>query len=84
MFWKQYTCPEGQINELASLTLNNKERVLNNLFSAHNKMNFGSRTLLVYGVIMFLLSAITFGTALPCGILLPQVNPKPSTLKPKP
>jgi len=73
VYWRAYDCEEGFFNELASLTMNNKERVLNNLFTGSFVMDFHPLTTFSYAVIIFFLTALTFGASLPCGVLLPQI-----------
>jgi hypothetical protein len=47
--------------------------VLNNLFTGPMVMDFNPLSLLAYSLLMFFLSALTFGTAIPCGVIFPQI-----------
>jgi len=71
--WHQFTCPEGQINELASLTLVYQEPALNNLFAGSNVMQLQATTYSTYCVILFIQLVFLSGTVLPNGLVLPTI-----------
>lgn len=69
--YKNFQCPPGQYNDLASLLLNTNDDVIRNLFSSGNEEKFHLSTLLICFVAIYCLGIITYGIAIPSGLFIP-------------
>ena len=71
-----YTHSHTQSLHIGTNSLSHKHTqgtTLNNLFSASDDMHFGPTTLFVYGCLYFIITALSVGTATPCGAFIPIV-----------
>ncbi|XP_057493763.1 chloride channel protein CLC-c isoform X1 [Actinidia eriantha] len=71
--YKNFQCPPGQYNDLASLLLNTNDDVIRNLFSSGNEEEFHLSTLLICFVTIYCLGIITYGIAIPSGLFIPVI-----------
>ncbi|XP_052204991.1 chloride channel protein CLC-c-like [Diospyros lotus] len=71
--YKNFQCPSGQYNDLASLFLNTNDDVIRNLFSSRNAGEFHISTLLIFFVAVFCLGIVTYGIAIPSGLFIPVI-----------
>lgn len=69
--FKQFRCPDGQYNDLASLIFNVNDDVVRNLFSVDTANEFQYKSLLIYMTQSYFLALITYGTPVPSGLFLP-------------
>ena len=67
----QFNCPDGQINELASIFFGSREEAIKQILTEPEQ--FHVHTLLVVGWSFFFLMTMTLGVSLPSGIFLPTV-----------
>ncbi|KAL5787017.1 hypothetical protein ACOSP7_003966 [Xanthoceras sorbifolium] len=70
--YKNFQCPPGHYNDLASLFLNTKDDAIRNLFSPGTK-EFHLSTLLVFFAAIFFLGIVTYGIAIPSGLFIPVI-----------
>lgn len=71
--YKNFQCPPGHYNDLASLLLNTNDDAIRNLFSSKNVNEFDIHTLLTFFVAIFFLGIITYGIAIPSGLFIPVI-----------
>mmetsp|Transcript_17395 Transcript_17395/g.48023 ORF Transcript_17395/g.48023 Transcript_17395/m.48023 type:complete len:643 (-) Transcript_17395:816-2744(-) len=71
--WKISTCPEGFVNEMASLVYQGQGTTLNNLFAESEDMQFSFLTLFVYGAVYFIVTCVSVGTSSPAGAVVPMI-----------
>lgn len=71
--YKNFQCPPGHYNDLASLFLNTNDDAIRNLFSSGNAKEFHLSTLLVFFVAIYLLGIVTYGIAVPSGLFIPVI-----------
>ncbi|KAI8532027.1 hypothetical protein RHMOL_Rhmol11G0181100 [Rhododendron molle] len=71
--YKNFQCPPGQYNDLASLLLNTNDDVIRNLFSSGNEEEFHLSTLFIFFVAIYCLGIITYGIAIPSGLFIPVI-----------
>ncbi|RWR84712.1 chloride channel protein CLC-c-like protein [Cinnamomum micranthum f. kanehirae] len=71
--FKNFQCPTGQYNDLASLFLNTSDDAIRNLFSSHTKTEFHYSTLIIYFVTVYCLGLVTYGVAVPAGLFIPVI-----------
>jgi len=67
----QYLCPEGMYNPMATFLFNPEGTVIKNFLS--KKAVFSYETLLLFFLIWFIFTIITYGTAVPAGLFLPGI-----------
>lgn len=67
----EYLCPEGMYNPMATFLFNPEGAVIKNFLS--KKAVFSYETLLLFFLIWFLFTIITYGTAVPAGLFLPGI-----------
>jgi H+/Cl- antiporter ClcA len=67
----QYTCDKGEYNPLATLLLNPEGNSIKALLN--KQAIFAYNPLLVHFLIWFLLTILTYGTAVPAGLFLPGI-----------
>jgi chloride channel 7 len=69
--YRRYQCPEGQHNPVAELTFLPLDEVIRNFL--HSNLNFGLPLLTAYFFLLSFLFVISFGLAIPGGILEPSI-----------
>ena len=67
----KYTCPEGEYNPLATLLLNPEGTTIKAFLN--KKAIFEYNPLLLHFLICYLLTIVTYGTAVPAGLFLPGI-----------
>ncbi|XP_075089851.1 chloride channel protein CLC-c-like [Nicotiana tabacum] len=71
--YKNFQCPPGHYNDLASLFLNTNDDAIRNLFSSNNSNEFHISSLLVFFAGVYCLGIITYGIAIPSGLFIPVI-----------
>ncbi|XP_027101934.2 chloride channel protein CLC-b [Coffea arabica] len=71
--FKQFNCPNGQYNDLATLLLTTNDDAVRNIFSTSTSSEFHIFTLTIFFVLYCILGLITFGIAVPSGLFLPII-----------
>ncbi|XP_072998583.1 chloride channel protein CLC-c-like [Typha latifolia] len=71
--FKNFQCPPGQYNDLASLFLNTNDDAIRNLFSGGTNNEFNISTLLIFFVAVYFLGLLTYGIAVPSGLFIPVI-----------
>ncbi|XP_020405994.1 chloride channel protein CLC-c isoform X1 [Zea mays] len=71
--FKNFQCPPGQYNALASLFFNTNDDAIRNLFSAGYDREFGVSTLLTFFTTVYTLGLLTYGVAVPSGLFIPVI-----------
>eukprot|EP01114_Cavostelium_apophysatum_P010270 TRINITY_DN2379_c0_g1_i1.p1 TRINITY_DN2379_c0_g1~~TRINITY_DN2379_c0_g1_i1.p1 ORF type:complete len:937 (-),score=279.16 TRINITY_DN2379_c0_g1_i1:69-2879(-) len=72
--FEQFTCSNSSYyNPMASLSFANAEVVLKHLYIRSNPLAFGAPTLIFYSGVYYILMAVTAGTWIAAGLLVPQL-----------
>lgn len=71
--FKQFNCPNGYYNDLATLLLTTNDDAVRNIFSVNTPGEFQVLSLIIYFVLYCILGLITFGIAVPSGLFLPII-----------
>eukprot|EP01018_Ginkgo_biloba_P035624 Gb_17660 [translate_table: standard] len=71
--FKQFQCPSGHYNDLASLLFNTHDSAVRNIFSSGTEDEFLQTSLILYFGAMFILGLVTYGLALPSGLFIPVI-----------
>ncbi|KAL3829491.1 hypothetical protein ACJIZ3_018293 [Penstemon smallii] len=71
--FKQFNCPEGYYNDLATLLLTTNDDAVRNIFSINTSTEFNVFSLFIFFVLYCVLGLITFGIAVPSGLFLPII-----------
>ncbi|KAJ1286465.1 hypothetical protein BS78_03G354100 [Paspalum vaginatum] len=71
--FKNFQCPPGHYNALASLFFNTNDDAIRNLFSAGTDREFGVSTLLTFFTTVYTLGLVTYGVAVPSGLFIPVI-----------
>lgn len=71
--FKNFQCPPGHYNDLASLFLNTNDDAIRNLFSGGTENEFYMSTLFIFFVAVYCLGLITYGVAVPAGLFVPVI-----------
>ncbi|XP_009596046.1 chloride channel protein CLC-b [Nicotiana tomentosiformis] len=71
--FKQFNCPDGYYNDLATLLLTTNDDAVRNIFSINTPGEFHVTSLIIYFVLYCILGLITFGIAVPSGLFLPII-----------
>lgn len=71
--FKQFHCPKGYYNDLATLLLTTNDDAVRNLFSSNTPNEFGMGSLWIFFVLYCILGLFTFGIATPSGLFLPII-----------
>lgn len=71
--FKQFNCPDGYYNDLATLLLTTNDDAVRNIFSVNTPGEFQVSSLIIYFVLYCILGLITFGIAVPSGLFLPII-----------
>ncbi|XP_027349678.1 chloride channel protein CLC-b-like isoform X2 [Abrus precatorius] len=71
--FKQFNCPPGFYNDLATLLLTTNDDAVRNIFSTNTPHEYQPLSLLIFFVLYCVLGLITFGIAVPSGLFLPII-----------
>ncbi|GER47495.1 chloride channel [Striga asiatica] len=71
--FKQFNCPNGHYNDLATLLLTTNDDAVRNIFSVNTPKEFQIFSLLIFFSLYCVLGLITFGIAVPSGLFLPII-----------
>jgi len=71
--YKNFQCPPGYYNDLASLFLNTNDDAIRNLFSPRIIKEFHITSLFIYFATIYCLGIITYGIAIPSGLFIPVI-----------
>jgi len=71
--FKQFNCPPGYYNDLATLLLTTNDDAVRNIFSTNTPQEYQPMSLLIFFVLYCILGLITFGIAVPSGLFLPII-----------
>lgn len=71
--FKQFNCPDGYYNDLASLLHSTNDDAVRNIFSTSTPTEFRPMSLVIHFTLYFILGLITFGIAVPSGLFLPII-----------
>ncbi|KAK3036454.1 hypothetical protein RJ639_030053 [Escallonia herrerae] len=71
--FKQFNCPKGYYNDLATLLLTTNDDAVRNIFSTRTPMEFHTFSLIIFFGLYCILGLFTFGIAVPSGLFLPII-----------
>nr|WBU87333.1 CLC family anion transporter [Suaeda altissima] len=71
--YKNFNCPAGHYNDLASLMFTTNDDAIRNLFNSNSVKDFHVSTLYTYFGAMYCLGIITYGIAIPSGLFIPVI-----------
>lgn len=71
--FKQFNCPDGHYNDLATLLFTTNDDAVRNIFSSNALKEFQPASLLIFFVLYCILGLFTFGIAVPSGLFLPII-----------
>ncbi|KAL0909920.1 hypothetical protein M5K25_020830 [Dendrobium thyrsiflorum] len=71
--FKNFQCPPGHYNDLASLFLNTNDNAIRNLFSSGTNNEFYISTLFIFFASVYCLGLVTYGIAIPSGLFIPVI-----------
>ncbi|KAG6600708.1 chloride channel protein CLC-c-like [Cucurbita moschata] len=71
--YKNFQCPPGQYNDLASLFFNTNDDVIRNLFTSATDKQFQLSSLFIFFTSIYFLGIITYGIAVPSGLFIPVI-----------
>eukprot|EP00850_Spirogloea_muscicola_P013190 SM000088S23731 [mRNA] locus=s88:359105:362896:- [translate_table: standard] len=71
--FKNFYCPPGHYNELATLLFNTNDDAIRNLFSTGTFAEFNYFHLSIFMVTFYLLAVVTYGIAVPSGLFVPAI-----------
>ncbi|KAB2075806.1 hypothetical protein ES319_A07G246100v1 [Gossypium barbadense] len=71
--FKQFNCPDGYYNDLATLLLTTNDDAVRNIFSSNTPSEFQYTSILIFFALYCILGLITFGIAVPSGLFLPII-----------
>lgn len=71
--FKQFNCPDGHYNDLATLLFTTNDDAVRNIFSSNTPEEFQTASLLIFFVLYCILGLVTFGIAVPSGLFLPII-----------
>ncbi|CAN6228253.1 unnamed protein product [Urochloa humidicola] len=71
--FKNFQCPPGHYNGLASLFFNTNDDAIRNLFSSGTENEFHMSTLFVFFTAIYCLGLVTYGIAVPSGLFIPVI-----------
>jgi chloride channel 7 len=69
----QFNCREGQYNPMATLYMTRQEAAVKHLFSRETACEFDRWTLIVFTVTYLITSAVTSGTTISSGLMVPML-----------
>ncbi|KAL6533479.1 hypothetical protein OROMI_027591 [Orobanche minor] len=70
---KQFNCPKGYYNDLATLLLTTNDDAVRSIFSINTPKQFNIVSLAIFFALYCILGLITFGIAVPSGLFLPII-----------
>ncbi|PPR92839.1 hypothetical protein GOBAR_AA27836 [Gossypium barbadense] len=71
--FKQFNCPDGYYNDLATLLLTTNDDAVRNIFSSNTPSEFQYTSILIFFALYCILGLVTFGIAVPSGLFLPII-----------
>ncbi|KAA0056578.1 hypothetical protein IC582_004410 [Cucumis melo] len=71
--FKQFNCPKGHYNDLATLLLTTNDDAVRNIFSINTPAEYQPLSLVIFFLLYCILGLITFGIAVPSGLFLPII-----------
>lgn len=71
--FKQFNCPKGYYNDLATLLLTTNDDAVRNIFSTNTPSEYNPFSLLIFFALYCILGLFTFGIAVPSGLFLPII-----------
>lgn len=71
--YKQFQCPPGHYNDLASLFLSTSDDAIRNLFSDTIIREFQISSLFIFFITIYFLGIVTYGIAIPAGLFIPVI-----------
>ncbi|GFP98968.1 chloride channel protein clc-b [Phtheirospermum japonicum] len=71
--FKQFNCPKGYYNDLATLLLTTNDDAVRSIFSINTPNEYNILSLVIFFVLYCILGLITFGIAVPSGLFLPII-----------
>ncbi|CAI8612211.1 unnamed protein product [Vicia faba] len=71
--FKQFNCPPGHYNDLATLLLTTNDDAVRNIFSTNTPHEYQPSSLIIFFVLYCILGLFTFGIAVPTGLFLPII-----------
>ncbi|XAR51996.1 hypothetical protein NMG60_11006818 [Bertholletia excelsa] len=71
--FKQFNCPKGYYNDLATLLLTTNDDAVRNIFSINTPSEFEISSLTIFFALYCILGIFTFGIAVPSGLFLPII-----------
>lgn len=71
--YKNFQCPPGHYNDLASLFLTTNDDAIRNLFSTTIIREFQIPSLFIFFFTIYFLGIITYGIAVPAGLFIPVI-----------
>lgn len=71
--YKQFHCPAGHYNDLASLVFNTNDDAIRNLFSSGTPNVFHSSSVLMFFGTIYMLGLFTYGISVPSGLFIPVI-----------
>ncbi|KAL1291934.1 hypothetical protein HN51_060415 [Arachis hypogaea] len=71
--YKQFNCPDGHYNDLATLLLTTNDDAVRNIFSSNTPNEYHPSSILIFFALYCILGLVTFGIAVPSGLFLPII-----------
>lgn len=71
--YKNFQCPPGHYNDLASLFMNTNDDAIRNLFSSGTENEFYMSSLFIFFAAVYSLGLVTYGIAVPSGLFIPVI-----------
>ncbi|KAG2659105.1 hypothetical protein PVAP13_1KG333000 [Panicum virgatum] len=71
--YKNFQCPQGYYNDLASLFFNTNDDAIRNLFSNGTANEFRMSSLFIFFTAIYCLGLVTYGVAVPSGLFIPVI-----------
>ncbi|KAL5864481.1 hypothetical protein ACOSQ3_001995 [Xanthoceras sorbifolium] len=71
--FKQFNCPNGYYNDLATILLTTNDDAVRKIFSSNTPNVFQPMSLLIFFALYCILGLFTFGIAVPSGLFLPII-----------
>ncbi|XP_027358165.1 chloride channel protein CLC-a-like [Abrus precatorius] len=71
--FKQFNCPNGHYNDLATLLLTTNDDAVRNIFSTNTLHEYQPSSIIIFFALYCILGLITFGIAVPSGLFLPII-----------
>ncbi|KAL0431568.1 UNVERIFIED_CONTAM: Chloride channel protein CLC-b [Sesamum radiatum] len=71
--FRQFNCPKGYYNDLATLLITTNDNAVRNIFSINTPTEFHIFSLTIFFALYCILGLVTFGIAVPSGLFLPII-----------